>query len=368
MSKEKPHVAIVINDFTVGGAQKLIVDQLRHFDDRCTYSLVTLFSFPEKSDFYSDIPEGISLYTLSFRNFFDLKSWMQLLKLFREIRPDVVISHLFFANTVTRVLRILCGYACIAVEHNTYIHKTGLQVFVDTVLSFVTFRIVAVSETVATFTAKQEHISPKKFVVIHNGIDIKKIQEQAVVLPEKEVLKKGLGFTDEEKVIVNVGRLTPQKNQLLLLDGFADFVKKHPEYRLVILGEGGYRSKLEKRIADLDLSEVVSLPGYKDPIPYYVAGDFLALTSEIEGFAIVGIEAMACGMPMVSTKTAGPDEYLREGENGFFIRENKVSEAFEKMVGVGDSFSIACRDTATAFDIRTNAEKHTELFLETTRK
>lgn len=241
---QKIKVAIVINDFLVGGAQRLVADQLKYLDrERFEYVLITLFTFPGKSNFHHLIPDDVQLHQLSFSSFKDVKNWINLFQLLREIRPNIVISHLFFSNTVTRILKVLCGYTCIAVVHNTYIDKTHLQIFVDKILSYATYKIVAVSKTVALFTSRQERIPRTKFEIIHNGIDIKEINSRIVKLSSKDVLKEELGFRKNDKLFINVARLTPQKNQLLLIESFAHFVSKYPESHLVILGEGGATEK-----------------------------------------------------------------------------------------------------------------------------
>lgn len=366
-NQEKTHVTILINDLAVGGAQRLIADQLQFFDrSTYTYSLVTLFQFPQKADFYDSIPTDVRVYRYSFSSFYDVRSWFSLWKTLRHIQPDIVVSHLFFANTVGRLLKIVCGYVSIAVEHNTYTtQKTRLHRLVDTLLARLTARIVAVSETVASFTAKQERIPREQFVVIHNGVDLEKLRTRMEELPPPAEVKAQLGFSPHEKIIVSVGRLTPQKNHALLIEAFATFLVDHPEYRLVILGEGGERRALEEKRAAHNCVDTISLPGYADPVPYYVAGEFLVLTSAIEGFALVGIEAMACGMPMVSTRTAGPDEYLQDGVNGFFIEDARVDavvNACEKMVAHPSSWGDATKHTAAQFDIQSNVEKYEQLF------
>ncbi|MDP2629542.1 MAG: glycosyltransferase, partial [Candidatus Harrisonbacteria bacterium] len=285
--EQRIKVAIVINDFLVGGAQKLIVDMLRHADhQKFHYTLVTLFSFSDRKDFYQNLPKGIQLHRLSWKGFRDFRSWRKFYRVLKTIRPDVVISHLFFANTVSRILKIFLGYKVISFEHNTYTGKSRFQIWTDRLLAHLTFRIVAVSQSVKEFTAQQENIPLEKFKVILNGIDLTQISD-VIGSCEKNELRKALNLPQEDTIIINVARLTAQKNQPALIEGFARFLKERPHYTLIILGEGSLKSRLEQRIKELGLSGKILLLGVRENIyHYYCASDFFISPSFIEGFGI----------------------------------------------------------------------------------
>ncbi|MES2223538.1 MAG: glycosyltransferase [Patescibacteria group bacterium] len=364
----KIKVVIVINDFTAAGAQKLIVDVLNHADrQKFDYSLITLITFEGKKTFYDLIPQDIKIKKLSWKGIKDIKGWLSLFRTLRKIHPDVVVSHLFFSNTVTRIIKLFLGFKIITVEHNTYTKKTRFEIFIDKWLSFVTYKIVAVSETVKEFTAKQENISESKFEVIQNGIDIQKINE--TIKPyNKSAIKKELGFKDSDRLIINVGRLTTQKNQKLLIEGFDLFVKEYIDYKLLILGDGTLRETLSKRIVDLGLNGKVFMMGSQmDIFRYYIASDFFISTSDIEGFGIAHAEALACGLPVLSTRTAGPDRMISEGKNGYFIDNRtpegvrdvlvKMDGSYLKIVEMGQ----CAIETASHYDIGITAKRYEAL-------
>src|SRR5665213_3631935 len=236
MNSKKIKVVFGLNSFMVGGAERQFVEQVKFFNrNQFEITLITLFQFPGKPDLYAELPSNLPVYRLNFANWRDIKSWIELLHLLLKLKPDIVLSGLFFSNTVFRLLKPFVGFAAIACEHNTYIDKPKVQQCIDRALSFISYRIVAVSKTVAAFTAKQEHISQKKFEVIPNGVDIEKLQRSISELPSKEILKSELGFQSSDYIILTAGRLVPQKNQKLLLDGFALFCKIAPSYKLAIV-------------------------------------------------------------------------------------------------------------------------------------
>jgi glycosyltransferase involved in cell wall biosynthesis len=98
--------------------------------------------------------------------------------------------------------------------------------------------------------------------------------------------------------------------------------------------------------------------------------DLFVLSSRIEGFAIVCIEAMAFGVPVISTKVAGPDEYIKDYYNGFLTEHNtkdmieKISLFFKLDAKKLSTYKKNCLNTAKQFDVRDNVKKYEKLFLE----
>ncbi|MEK7106695.1 MAG: glycosyltransferase, partial [Patescibacteria group bacterium] len=182
-------------------------------------------------------------------------------------------------------------------------------------------RIVAVSKTVAIFTAKQENIRTDKFVVINSGIDAAVLRARAARSDPTET-RRALGLAPEDHAIIDVARAVPQKNYPLLLEGFALFAPKHPAYMLLIAGLGKSLENIQTYTRELGIQDRVMFLGYQKNLPAVLAVcDFFVSTSLIEGFGIAHAEALACGLPVLTTKTAGPDEMIKEGVNGFFIPE-----------------------------------------------
>lgn len=371
---KKRKVVIGINDFLVGGAQRLIVGQLRLFNtDKYELHLITLSQFPTKEDLYDEVPDYVVVHKLEFKGFKSLYAWLKLLHLLRDIRPDVVISNLFFSNTIFRIIKVVFGYHVIIVEHNTYTFKTFIQRLVDRVLSSITHKIIAVSKTVAEFTSRQEDIALDKFAVIHNGIpfsQIEKFREQ-YSSTDADFIRKEIGLKATDKIIINTARLLGQKNHLLLIDAFFEFRKSHSDYKLIILGDGPTRKLLEQRLAALGLEQSVFLLGVRRNVfAYYCISEFFVLTSRIEGFGIACIEAFACGLPVISTNVAGPDEFVEDGMNGF-LTENEPHDVAQKMEKIA-SLTIKekaewrnnCIATARRYDMIENVRKYENLINE----
>ncbi len=340
----------------VGGAQRLIADIVSRLDaEQFEIHVITLLSFPERHSLYALLPKHIVLHKRSFRSLFAIPEWIGLYLLVRRLHLDVVFANLFFTSTVMGVLQLICHYRLFTVIHNTYIHKTSFEIFVDRLLSGAVEKYVAVSPTVASFTSHQENLPTERFVVIRNGLDVAGLGERVQSF-SKAAVKEELGFPADARVVVQVARMTPQKRQHLLIEGFERFYASHPEYRLVLVGGGGMEEEIRTLVRKRKLDESIRIEGNQlEVAKYYAVAEFFASTSEIEGFGLAHAEALASGVPLVSTKTAGPDEMLREGENGFFITDETpkgVCEAFTRMHEAGPAtMREAAKQTARRYDI-----------------
>ena len=133
---------------------------------------------------------------------------------------------------------------------------------------------------------------------------------------------------NRQKIIYGVGRLAEQKRFDILIDAFAAVREKHNDYKLVIFGSGDLEQELRNRIESLELSDCALLAGSNDKALAFVAkGTAFALTSDFEGMPNVLLEAMAAGVPCVSTRCPmGPEELITDGENGILVNVGAVDE------------------------------------------
>lgn len=152
-----------------------------------------------------------------------------------------------------------------------------------------------------------------------------------------DVLNVGSAI-EKKSLIVTAGRLTDQKNHLLLIESFAKIAKKHSSYNLVIYGEGPNRGILEDTISSLNLSGRVLLPGYSSDVVKSVSESSLfVLSSDYEGMPNALMEAMALGVPCVSTDCGGGGArfLIEDGKNGLLVpRQDKdaLAEAMDRIL------------------------------------
>jgi len=144
--------------------------------------------------------------------------------------------------------------------------------------------------------------------------------------------------TEKEHLFVTAGRLEPVKDQTSMIEAFAAFHKNHPDYRLVIYGEGPMHETLQEQINGLGLQDAVVLAGRTNDLWNKIASaEAFLLTSEYEGMSNALIEAMCLGLPVISTKVAGATDLIRDGENGFLIDVKDSKSLAVRMSRMADS-------------------------------
>jgi glycosyltransferase involved in cell wall biosynthesis len=158
----------------------------------------------------------------------------------------------------------------------------------------------------------------------------KKIQDKSVVIPNpvNEAFLREPYNGKREKIIVSVGRLVEQKNQKLLIEAFCEFKKTNEDYKLKIYGEGPLRKDLQKKIEDLGLKKSVELMGEVPNLEneIYKAKMFV-LSSDYEGMPNALMEAMALGLPCISTDCpCGGPRCLINNNNGILVKVGDVGD------------------------------------------
>ena len=195
--------------------------------------------------------------------------------------------------------------------------------------------VVAVSRGVAEDVVRITGLPSDRVRVVPNPVVTPELERLAnAPLPHAWLLHK------ETPVILGVGGLRRQKDFQTLLRAFAAMRRQRP-CRLIILGEGRQRQRLEALSRELGVQGDVPLPGFEpNPYPYMAAADLFVLSSLWEGFGAVLVEALALGLPVVSTDCpTGPREILGDGR-------------FGRLVPVGDPTAMAQAMLAALADSR----------------
>ncbi len=369
MIKNKPKVVIVMNDFLVGGIQKLAIDQMNLLRGDFDFVLITLMQFP-KGDFYNLVPKGVTVYKLHFKRFLDFTSLYSLIKILRKEKPDIVKTAMFFSNTILRILKPFFAFTVITAEHNTETKRPCSHRLLNRLLSALTYTIVADSQTVADHVSRVEKIPRNKFTVIYNGVEINEIDHAKKVFGvQREHLRKELSVHDDEPLFLTVARLVLQKNHDLMIRGFAEYLKGGGKGKLVIIGDGVLLEKLKTLAKDLSIEDSIIFLGERQDIyTYYVASDFFLLTSIREGFCISAMNGLAFGLPLIATRVAGIVEYLQDGENGYFIEDTPASIAstLVKITSLSENMltkmKMKAGQTAKEFNVDAHVEKYRNLY------
>jgi glycosyltransferase involved in cell wall biosynthesis len=179
--------------------------------------------------------------------------------------------------------------------------------------------------------------------VIHNGIDTK-TWKPAQASPS---LRKELGLDGAFPVIGYVGRIMPEKDLDTWLRAAALVSQKYPTARFVLVGEGKDSSTLDqlKRLAaELGIAGRIYFPGYRENlVPVYAAFDLFVLSSRREGLPNSILEAMAMGLPVVTTDVAGAKELVLDGQTGYVSPQGDVHGIARALMALTDNEALRRR-------------------------
>ena len=155
----------------------------------------------------------------------------------------------------------------------------------------------------------------------------------AIPNPLNSIYFENQPISDRNKTVITAGRLVPIKNFKSLINAWEQINTLHPEWNLEIYGEGGLKKELQDQIDNLHLNQSVFLKGHSNNIQEQMSkASIFALTSISEGFGIVIIEAMSCGLPIVSFACpCGPKDIITEGKDGFLVNVNDEVELANKI-------------------------------------
>lgn len=179
------------------------------------------------------------------------------------------------------------------------------------------------TDELITITEEDFRLAQNKFRVsvshIH-GIGANTGKYTAVSAAECLTLRKELGFTPEQKLIICTGELNTNKNQITAIRAMEDVVKKIPEATLLLAGNGATYDDLQSAISELGLKEHVKLLGYHTDLEKYVeVSDLILSCSKREGLPLNIVEGMLCKKPIVASINRGHKELVQNGKSGYLV-------------------------------------------------
>lgn len=303
----------VIPALNAGGAERVIVTLANDFAKK--NNEVTILTF-NKSDSFYNVDENVKIHGLKVD--ISSKKWIRFLTIpfkelsrivrmhyfIKEYKPDLILSFLFTTNIMSVILHLINRRPLIVSERNDPSSYNYLVKMACKYMYPLADCIVCQGENVKTFFSKGK----EKVKVIPNPINKSSIP---IVYSEKK-----------NKVVVAVGRLIPQKNFSLLIDSFSDISSLFPDHTLEIYGKGPLENQLKKKIQDLGMTHRIKLMGEKKNVMHFIQNsELFVMTSNFEGFPNALVEAMASGLPVISTNFASgiAKEYISDNENGLVV-------------------------------------------------
>lgn len=262
---------------------------------------------------------GVPVERIVIRRHLDPGLWQRLTAHLRQARPDLVHTHLIHADLYGIPAARRAGVrGVISSRHNDDRFRRWLPF---RVLSRWLWRQadagIAISEAIRRFAIAVEGVSPDKIHTVHYGLDPATLQ----VPPDARArLRAELGLPPGALLAGSVCRLIAQKGLDNALDAFGQVAAECPAAHYVVAGDGSLRGALEAQAARLGLADRAHFLGWRADAPAVLAAlDVLLAPSRWEGFGLVFLEAMALGVPVISTRVSAIPEIVADGETGWLV-------------------------------------------------
>jgi len=329
-------IAMFLPSLRGGGAERVMVWLSSGFVERGID--VDLVLAKAEGPLLSEVSKKVRIVDLSSKRV--SYSLPKLVRYLRVEKPDVLLSTIVHANVISILAKKISHVNTkIVVRHTASLHgmknaKSGLKFKLTIILAKMFYKeadlVIANSVVMASEIAELFNVPKEKLVTIYNPIP-----NEIFTRASEPVLDEW--FTkDSSPVILSVGRLTKQKDFETLIRAFR-IVRKIKEAKLVILGEGEERTKLEELAKDLGVDSDIYMPGFTDnPFKYMRNASVFVLSSRYEGLPNVLIETLALGVPVVATDCpTGPREILENGKYGYLVPvgdEKRLAEAIIRVL------------------------------------
>ena len=328
---KKIKVVLVINNFLVGGVERLFFDIISFFDkEKYDVQIVTVFGTGPLENSFRDL--GIPIYfagpqwffsrELSFKFYWPFIAPLTLIRItffLIKSKPDVVISSLYQADIFSMITAKITGVKKRILVQLDVVHFGKIFYFIKKVfaLPFAT-QIVAGSETIKNFLIEYFEVKKEKIIRIYNGINYERFEEG-----------RKLTLISDSPIIGIVGRLETIKGHIYVLEALKILKEKYKLSPITLLaGDGSLRNDLEKYKKENNLNAVEFL-GNIDNVPEFLSQiDILIVPSISEGFGLVTLEGMVSGKVVIASDLKAMNELIKDGETGLLFKsENAPSLA-----------------------------------------
>ena len=349
-------ITLITVNLNEGGTQK-VVFQMANYWSKKGYK-ITILTYDGSQRSFFQVSEPIQWKALDLAGesslwfsaiYHNIRRICLLRKAINDSKPDYIISLVYTVNVIVLLAtRFISVPVFISERNDPRRRKEGLTWhLLRRILYPMADHLVLQNREIRDWFLHYN----RSLHVIPNPVQISKEslrQEPETPLPEG-------------KRIVALGRLVEQKGFDLLIQAFTGLHTQYPDWRLVIIGEGPLKNELKQHVRRLNVEPLVSFLGrVKNPFSIFSHSDLFVLSSRYEGFPNALLEAMACGLPVVSFDCpSGPGEIIQDGINGILVPpedRRALKEAMEKLID-NESLRVKLSKEASKVKERFSIEK-----------
>lgn len=329
---ERTTVWLFITALVVGGAERTLVDLANGLDEE-TYD-VTVWTIFNQNPIAADLSDHISVRTLNVRGQTTagyveravqpveyIRAPLQFIVAARREQPDIIHSFLYFDNIIARFAALTSSATVITGVRSVPKTEHILRMLLDRITLTLSDMIVSNSAAGAEFVIDRG--APEQQVtVIRNGRRIERFQQ-----PSTNSSPSNPEMPSDAPVVGTVGRLIERKGCYDLITAWPRIRDRFPEARLVFVGDGPERAQIKEYAEHTACRDSITFLGIREDVPALLAWmDVFAFPSHYEGLPGALIEAMAAGLPIVTTPVDGNSELVSNYQTGLFVSPEKPEE------------------------------------------
>lgn len=311
------HVLHLIDGLNVGGAEMLLCDLTSGLSEHGFRISVGYCTPGPLVKYFTD--RNIPAYHLPRSGRVDPFLVWKMVSLIRSDFPQIVHTHLFKSDFHGRLAARIAGVpVVISTLHNAdgWAKQWPLGPIYGSTAVF-TDKLIAVSDDVKKYHIEITKVPENKVIVIENGIQVQKFHDPAVL---KGKIRAEFNIDNDILLFGIIARLKPQKDHVTFLKAASLILKKLPNARFLIIGDGPLHSDLQELAAELNISRAVIFTGLRDDIVNILAEiDVLVFSSVWEGLPVTLLEGMAAGKPVAGTKISGIDGPAVDQETALLV-------------------------------------------------
>ncbi|MES2132265.1 MAG: glycosyltransferase [Bacteroidota bacterium] len=325
----------VISSLGKGGAERLVVDLCNQLAETpgAEVFLCVFYENENQPSFKNELKEKVRYINLSKKGKIDISFQIRLIRFLLKLKPNAVNSHL--SGTILYLylpILLLKKIKFFHTIHNLAEEETPGK-FLQKVRRFIyrTHKLVPVS--ISTITQKSHsNLYRINSVLIYNGV---KKQEATMHYPSVKQEIESYKKNEATKVFLSIGRINSpkdQKNYKLLLEVFKEALQHHINVILVIIGADNSADQLTlNQLLDIKPDTVFFVGAKHNIVDYMLNADVYCLSSKFEGLPITVIEALAYGLPVISTNVGGIPELITDNENGLLVDQMNANAYFTRL-------------------------------------
>jgi glycosyltransferase involved in cell wall biosynthesis len=307
------------------------------------------------------------------RGRFDPRIVPDLVRLARRQGARILHVHGYAAADFGRIAARAAGAALVLHEHFADPHMPSYQALADRLLSSLTDRAIAVSDSTRQFLIRERKVPAAKVRLIWNGAPLDEFAP--VPAEEARAARRELGLPETGIVVGAIGRLNEQKGHRYLLEAAAQVLAQQAEVSFLVVGDGDLAEPLRRQAQDLRIADRVVFAGHRPDVPRLLGAiDVFCISSIYEGTPLTLFEAMAAGKAIVSTAVDGCREVLVDGVTGLLVPPRDpggLAAALLRAVEdrlLRESLARMARRASAQYDIGRTVEEMQSLYEEVLRE